>query len=172
MVLAAAAPLLGLLGTVTGMVETFRVIGLYGMGNAQAMASGIKAALITTQAGLLVAIPGLLIGQALSKKVKGIHREILIFHRAVTQWLEKESRSMHRIGGTLGPDSREIDDVEINMMPLIDMIFHSAHLFSGDRQLRSGVRGGGQPARSGIGRGQRGHRTGGGRDLRWRYIYR
>ena len=93
MVLAAAAPLLGLLGTVTGMVETFRVIGLYGMGNAQAMASGIKAALITTQAGLLVAIPGLLIGQALSKKVKGIHREILIFHRAVTQWLEKESRS-------------------------------------------------------------------------------
>ena len=30
---------------------------------------------------------------------------------------------MHRIGGTLGPDSREIDDVEINMMPLIDMIF-------------------------------------------------
>ena len=90
MILAAAAPLLGLLGTVTGMVETFRVIGLYGMGNAQAMASGIKEALITTQAGLLVAIPGILIGQAMSKKVKGIHGEILIFHRAITQWLEKE----------------------------------------------------------------------------------
>ena len=89
---AAVAPLLGLLGTVTGMVETFRVIGLYGMGNSQAMASGIKAALITTQAGLLVALPGILIGQAMSKKVKGIHREILIFHRAVTQWLEKEYR--------------------------------------------------------------------------------
>lgn len=90
MILASAAPLLGLLGTVTGMVETFRVMGLYGMGNAQAMASGIKEALITTQAGLLVAIPGLLAGQAMRRKVQGIHQEVLIFHRAVNQWLEKE----------------------------------------------------------------------------------
>ena len=92
MVLAAAAPLLGLLGTVNGMVETFRVIGIYGMGNAQAMASGIKEALITTQAGLLIAIPGLLIGQTMKKKVQVIHNDILIFHKAVTQWLEKEHR--------------------------------------------------------------------------------
>ncbi len=90
MVLAAAAPLLGLLGTVTGMVETFRVIGLFGMGNAQAMASGIKEAMITTQAGLLVAIPGLLAGQVMRRRVQAIHREILIFHQAVSQWLEKE----------------------------------------------------------------------------------
>jgi biopolymer transport protein ExbB len=92
MTLAAAAPLLGLLGTVTGMVETFRVIGLFGMGNAQAMASGIKEALITTQAGLLIAIPGMLIGQAMRKKVRAIHNDILVFHRAVSQWLEKEWR--------------------------------------------------------------------------------
>lgn len=90
MALAAAAPLLGLLGTVTGMVETFRVIGLFGMGNAQAMASGIKEALITTQAGLLVAIPGLLAGQFMRRRVRAIHQEILVFQRAVTQWLEKE----------------------------------------------------------------------------------
>ena len=90
MALAAAAPLLGLLGTVTGMVETFRVIGLYGMGNAQAMASGIKEALITTQAGLLVAIPGILMGQTLRKKVHGIRNDLLVFHKAVSQWLEKE----------------------------------------------------------------------------------
>jgi len=57
-ILAAVAPLLGLFGTVSGMVETFKVIGMYGMGNAQAMASGIREAMITTQAGLLVAIPG------------------------------------------------------------------------------------------------------------------
>jgi len=90
LVLAAAAPLLGLLGTVNGMVETFRVIGIYGMGNAQAMASGIKEALITTQAGLLVAIPGLLAGQAMRKEVQRIHQNILVFQQAVSQWLEKE----------------------------------------------------------------------------------
>ena len=92
MALAAAAPLLGLLGTVSGMVETFRVIGLYGMGNAQAMASGIKEALITTQAGLLVAIPGVLAGQAMRRRVREIHNEVLVFHRAVSKWLEKEAR--------------------------------------------------------------------------------
>lgn len=88
--MAAAAPLLGLLGTVSGMVETFRIIGLYGMGNAQAMASGIKEAMLTTQAGLLVAIPGLIAGQILRKKVRGIHQDMLVFHRAVAQWLDKE----------------------------------------------------------------------------------
>ncbi|MBW1781947.1 MAG: MotA/TolQ/ExbB proton channel family protein [Deltaproteobacteria bacterium] len=90
MVLAATAPLLGLLGTVNGMVETFRVIGMYGMGNAQAMASGIKEALITTQAGLLVAIPGILVGQAMRKEIRGIHQNILVFQQGVSQWLEKE----------------------------------------------------------------------------------
>lgn len=58
-VLAAIAPLLGLLGTVTGMITTFNVIALFGTGNARAMAGGISEALITTQSGLLVAIPGL-----------------------------------------------------------------------------------------------------------------
>ena len=90
MVLAAAAPLLGLLGTVTGMVETFRVIGIYGTGNAQAMASGIKEALITTQAGLLVAIPGVLAGQAMRRRIRTMHQNILVFQQAVSQWLEKE----------------------------------------------------------------------------------
>ncbi len=92
LVLAATAPLLGLLGTVNGMVETFRVIGIYGMGNAQAMASGIKEALITTQAGLLVAIPGILVGQAMRKEVRRIHQNVLVFQQAVSQWLEKESQ--------------------------------------------------------------------------------
>ena len=92
MILAAAAPLLGLLGTVSGMVETFRVIGIYGMGNAQAMASGIREAMITTQAGLLVAIPGLLAGQAMRKEIRNIHKNVLVFHKAVSQWIEKECK--------------------------------------------------------------------------------
>jgi biopolymer transport protein ExbB len=88
-VLASVAPLLGLLGTVTGMVETFRAICLHGTGNAQALASGIKEALITTQAGLLVAIPGLFAGQTLRKRIRNLHQDLMAFHRAVDRWLER-----------------------------------------------------------------------------------
>jgi len=62
MILAGVAPLLGLLGTVLGMIETFDVISVFGTGNARAMAGGISVALVTTQTGLLVAIPGLFFG--------------------------------------------------------------------------------------------------------------
>ena len=57
--LAALAPLLGLLGTVGGMVKTFEVIAVFGTGNARALASGISEALITTQTGLVIAVPGM-----------------------------------------------------------------------------------------------------------------
>lgn len=60
-VLASVAPLLGLLGTVVGMVDTFEVLAVFGTGNVKGLASGISVALITTQSGLLVAIPGLLL---------------------------------------------------------------------------------------------------------------
>lgn len=56
-VMSAAAPLLGLLGTVTGMVSTFEVITLYGNQNPVLMADGISEALISTQSGLLIAFP-------------------------------------------------------------------------------------------------------------------
>ena len=67
-VLAAIAPLLGLLGTVLGMIQTFEVISLFGTGNAKAMAGGISVALVTTQSGLIVAIPGLFISRALARR--------------------------------------------------------------------------------------------------------
>lgn len=57
--IAAITPLLGLLGTVTGMIRTFKAITTAGIGNPAAMAGGIAEALITTAAGLLVAIPAL-----------------------------------------------------------------------------------------------------------------
>ena len=57
---ASAAPLLGLLGTVTGMIHTFRLITAFGVGNARLLADGISEALVTTEAGLCVAIPALL----------------------------------------------------------------------------------------------------------------
>ncbi|MBV1873024.1 MAG: MotA/TolQ/ExbB proton channel family protein [Gammaproteobacteria bacterium] len=60
-VLASMAPLLGLLGTVTGMIETFQVITLFGSGDARLMAGGISQALVTTALGLGTAIPILLL---------------------------------------------------------------------------------------------------------------
>ncbi|MBD3366756.1 MAG: MotA/TolQ/ExbB proton channel family protein [Candidatus Eisenbacteria bacterium] len=60
-VLVSIAPLMGLLGTVLGMIETFQVIALFGTGNAGAMANGISIALITTETGLLIAVPGLML---------------------------------------------------------------------------------------------------------------
>ena len=60
-VLAGMAPLLGLLGTVTGMIETFQVITLFGSGDAHLMAGGISQALVTTALGLSAAIPILLL---------------------------------------------------------------------------------------------------------------
>jgi len=71
-ILAAIAPLLGLLGTVVGMVATFDVISVFGTGNAKAMAGGISTALITTQSGLLVAVPGLFMGSYLSRTAQGL----------------------------------------------------------------------------------------------------
>ncbi|NNE90635.1 MAG: hypothetical protein HKN23_03225 [Verrucomicrobiales bacterium] len=69
---AATAPLLGLLGTVTGMIHTFELINLFGTGNAKSLASGISEALVTTKFGLIVAIPALILHALLSRKVKGI----------------------------------------------------------------------------------------------------
>ena len=74
LILSAVAPLLGLLGTVTGMITTFDVISEFGTGNARALASGISEALVTTQSGLVVAVPGLFIGGFLfqrAQKLKG-----------------------------------------------------------------------------------------------------
>lgn len=75
-VLAAIAPLLGLLGTVTGMIATFDVLAVFGTGNAKAMAGGISEALITTQTGLLVAIPGLYMKGFLDRRAHTLKQRI------------------------------------------------------------------------------------------------
>jgi biopolymer transport protein ExbB len=71
-VCASAAPLLGLLGTVTGMIHTFRLITVFGTGDASLLSSGISEALITTEVGLVIAIPALLCHAYLSRRVRGI----------------------------------------------------------------------------------------------------
>ena len=69
-VTAAVAPLLGLLGTVTGMINTFNRIKIFGTGDAKSLSGGISEALITTEFGLIVAIPSLLLYALLSRKAK------------------------------------------------------------------------------------------------------
>ena len=67
---AAAAPLLGLLGTVTGMIDTFNLITIFGTGDAKSLSSGISEALITTALGLIVAIPALILHGLLSRMAR------------------------------------------------------------------------------------------------------
>lgn len=73
---AAAAPLLGLLGTVTGIINTFQLITVFGSGDVKTLSGGISEALVTTEFGLIVAIPSLLIHALLSRKARGIVNEM------------------------------------------------------------------------------------------------
>lgn len=89
-VLAAVAPLLGLLGTVLGMIQTFEVIAIFGTSNAKAMAGGISVALITTQTGLLVAIPGLFISGSLSRRATRLESALDEFSLALRRTLSSD----------------------------------------------------------------------------------
>ena len=68
---AAVAPLLGLLGTVTGMINTFKLITLFGTGDPKTLSSGISEALVTTEAGLIVAVAALLVHAFLTRRIRG-----------------------------------------------------------------------------------------------------
>ncbi len=84
-VLATVAPLLGLLGTVLGMVSTFDVIAVFGTGNPRALANGISEALITTQSGLFVSIPGLFLAGFLRRRVQCLGQRLDEFRAAALQ---------------------------------------------------------------------------------------
>ncbi len=71
-VTAATAPLLGLLGTVTGMIKTFKIITEFGTGDAKSLSAGISEALITTEFGLFVAIPALIVHALLLRRSKSV----------------------------------------------------------------------------------------------------
>lgn len=67
-VITAILPLLGLLGTVSGMIKTFEVMTVFGSGNVRGMAEGISQALITTMAGLLTALTGMYFANDLKER--------------------------------------------------------------------------------------------------------
>ncbi len=70
--IASISPLLGLLGTVMGMIRTFRAVTISGIGDPSALAGGIAEALVTTAAGLIVAIPSLVAYRYFRGKVDGL----------------------------------------------------------------------------------------------------
>lgn len=94
-ILAAVAPLLGLLGTVTGMILTFQQITLFGTGDPKLMAGGISQALMTTVLGLVVAIPMVLLHAMLNSRSK-----------ALIQVLEEESAGLIAEQAERHPSSR------------------------------------------------------------------
>lgn len=67
-VITAVLPLLGLLGTVSGMIKTFEVMTIFGSGNIRGMADGISQALVTTMAGLLTALTGMYFAEDLNER--------------------------------------------------------------------------------------------------------
>jgi biopolymer transport protein ExbB len=75
-IIAVVAPLLGLLGTVTGMIQTFQAITLFGAGDPQTMAGGISQALVTTVLGLVVAIPSVFLHWLASGRAKRIENTL------------------------------------------------------------------------------------------------
>ncbi len=86
-VLASIAPLLGLLGTVQGMITTFDAISVYGTGNPGALANGIAEALITTQSGLFVSIPGLFMAGFLRRRTFRVTQKLEEFRAGVMKGL-------------------------------------------------------------------------------------
>ncbi|MBW1712217.1 MAG: MotA/TolQ/ExbB proton channel family protein [Deltaproteobacteria bacterium] len=85
LILASIAPLIGLLGTVTGMITTFGVLAQHGTGNAKALAGGVSEALITTQSGLVVALPGLFMGNFIRRRVGRIKARLERFCLGLAQ---------------------------------------------------------------------------------------
>ena len=88
-VISAICPLLGLLGTVFGMIEIFSVIGSQGTGDAQALAGGIAEALITTAGGLTVAIPSLVCHRLFTYRIKSLLLDMESFCLSLTEVLAK-----------------------------------------------------------------------------------
>lgn len=75
-VVAAVSPLLGLLGTVSGMIETFKMMTIFGAGDPSAVSGGISKALVTTELGLVVAIPSLILHALLSRWTKSHNSQL------------------------------------------------------------------------------------------------
>ena len=113
--LVALCPLLGLLGTVTGMIEVFDVMAMAGSGNPRAMASGVSRAIIPTMAGMVAALSGLRLQRAA--------REAELRARPNGR-RSARARGLRTTGGSHAPQAtRSEDETEINLTPMLDVMF-------------------------------------------------
>jgi biopolymer transport protein ExbB len=99
-ILASAAPLMGLLGTVSGIVRTFKVISAFGTGNQALMSDSIAESLMATQNGLLVAFPLLLMHVWLASKAEGIEKAALAEARTLMNICAPAARPGNGKGGS------------------------------------------------------------------------
>lgn len=93
-ILASLLPMLGLLGTVTGMINVFEVIALHGSGKPDEMADGISQALLTTASGLVIAIPVIFLHHLLSKRTNTLMTTI---HQAIQLILHRDVNALKRV---------------------------------------------------------------------------
>lgn len=101
-VIVTASPLLGLLGTVMGMVKTFALITVFGTGNAAKLSSGISQVLITTELGLMVAIPTLIVHSFLSHRTQD---RLSLLERYATEFViaAEQARNARSASGSTAP---------------------------------------------------------------------
>lgn len=103
-IIASVAPLMGLLGTVVGMINTFQAITLYGTGDPQTMAGGISQALITTVLGLVVAVPSVLLNAAVNARA---NRVVTILRQQIALLM----------GDRLAEEGRDDAEARLNIHP-------------------------------------------------------
>lgn len=99
--IAAVGPLLGLLGTVIGMIRIFSVIGNVGMGNPEVLSAGISEAMVTTAAGLIVGIPALVGHNWLEGRANAIIFDIEVYATRVLDTMRARRQSRIRAANTV-----------------------------------------------------------------------
>jgi len=96
---AAVAPLLGLLGTVLGMIRVFTTISAAGMGNPETLSSGISEAMVTTAAGLFIGIPSLVAYNWLNGRADNIIFQLEFYAAKVLDTLRKRQETAKDVNG-------------------------------------------------------------------------
>jgi len=91
--IATISPMLGLLGTVTGMIKAFNTLAIQGTGNPAALAGGISEALITTATGLIIAIPTVIIYNYFTEKVNNMILDMEVESTALIETLHSQGNS-------------------------------------------------------------------------------
>ncbi|MCX7725957.1 MAG: MotA/TolQ/ExbB proton channel family protein [Chitinispirillaceae bacterium] len=93
-VLITIAPLLGLLGTVAGMIETFKIITIFGVGDPALSAEGISIALLTTEAGLIAAFPAMLLYNFIRNRKEKLHKEIVLDYQEFVKYYTEGNKNV------------------------------------------------------------------------------